>query len=181
MRSDSPPNVTQDDPRHEAGFTSENHPDPPTPKPSEPVQSTHGHAINASWDYWSGELRAALGAEVSATVWAGRVLLLAKKCLGHGNFTEFLEQDGAQLDDRTAQMLMRIASHPVLCDDENHADLPRSVVGLYVLSSLDPSMVEEGLESGTIHAGMTLQETKAFVGAQQSRCGTPKPTGELAA
>jgi hypothetical protein len=125
--------------------------------------------------FWTDEVRAALGGVVSATVEVGRTIQTAKQHLGRGSFQTFIRNPEFPLDDRSAQMLLRIASHPVLVDDANHPDLPSGTVPLYMLSGLDSDVVESGLESGRVHPAMTVKQVKEFVQACLISQGTLQP------
>jgi len=167
-----------DDTRQEALSISANHPQPPIQQASELIRDVHGHAVNALWDFWSGEVRAAVGDVVGATVAVGRAVLAAKAHIGHGNLDGLLGHPDFPLDDRAAQMFLRIARHPILSDETNYADLPHGLVGLYMLSGLDANVVEEGLRTGEIHSAMTLKDTKALCEAHRTQRDTPNASPE---
>lgn len=85
---------------------------------------------------------------VASVIEAGRLLTDAKAKLPHGDFSKLK----LPFSDRTAQMLMRIAAHPVLADPKHVSCLPASWGTLYALTQLPTAEVELGIKNGTINS-----------------------------
>src|SRR5690348_15538977 len=85
---------------------------------------------------------------VANVIEAGRLLTEAKARLPHGQFSKLK----LPFSDRTAQMLMRIAAHPVLADPKHVSCLPASWGTLYALTQLPTAEVELGIRNGTINS-----------------------------
>jgi hypothetical protein len=59
---------------------------------------------------------------------------------------------------RTAERLIRIASHPVLCDATHVSRLPASWGTLYVLSTIQPKRLKQLIDEGKINTDMTRKD-----------------------
>ena len=121
---------------------------------------------------WAEVIKDDLGRAVEGIVSAGKHLIAAKADVEHGKWEPMLKEIG--ISQPYAYKLMKIGdSFP------NHSswnDLPGSIAALYELSRLDPSDIEEGIESGAIAPDMTIRDAKAF--ARSDWPVVPEPTPE---
>ena len=121
---------------------------------------------------WAEVIKDDLGRAVEGIVSAGKHLIAAKADVEHGKWEPMLKEIG--ISQPYAYKLMKIGdSFP------NHSswnDLPGSIAALYELSRLDPSDIEEGIESGAIAPDMTIRDAKAF--ARSDWPEVPEPTDE---
>jgi hypothetical protein len=112
---------------------------------------------------------------VSGIIQAGQVLLDGKEQLAHGEWLGWLHKD-LKLHERRAQMLMLVASHPVLSNANHASHLPASWTTLYALSFLcrpgqSPQKMLGLIKSGAIHPTMTREEATALLPGRQQ--GSP--------
>lgn len=75
---------------------------------------------------------------------AGKHLIAAKADVNHGEWLPMLNDIG--ISETESKRLRAIARK--FSNRPNPDDLPRSVAALYELSRVDPSDIEEGIESG---------------------------------
>jgi len=86
----------------------------------------------------------------AAIIETGRLLIEAKKKVGHGNWMDFVRK--LPFGDRTAQYLMTIAEHPVISNPKHASDLPPSWMTLHRLTELPDRELKEMLADGTINS-----------------------------
>jgi hypothetical protein len=98
---------------------------------------------------------------VTAIIEAGRWLIEAKAELEHGEFQQMIEDD-LDFGSRTAEMLMRIAAHPVISNAKYVSHLPPSWGTLYEIACLpvDEETLVSWMQSDIIHNGITRAEVK---------------------
>jgi hypothetical protein len=134
-------------------------------------RAAHARDINAAWDRAAeadAERRRLVlesGARsVAAVVEVGRLLLKAKDELPHGEFLPMIERD-LTCGERKAQLLMRIARHPVLSDPQHAAHLPPNWTTLDVLASPDfpAERLKRAIETGEVSPGMTRAKAEALL------------------
>src|SRR5262249_26775999 len=97
----------------------------------------------------------------------GQLLVAAQEALGKygkgwGRLLYYLPFGESQ-----ARMLMCIARHPVLSNQQYVVDLPASWATLYELSGMHPGKVEALIKEGAIHPRITRREAKALCTATQ--------------
>lgn len=91
---------------------------------------------------------------------AGELLLEAKARLGRGEWLRMFKGHPDTVARplpftvRSAQMLMRIAKHPILSNANHGSSLPTSWRCLYELSRLPVPVLERAIAEGRVHAGM---------------------------
>jgi hypothetical protein len=90
---------------------------------------------------------------VEGIITAGRVIIDGKQQLAHGDFVEWVENE-LKLGERTAQMLMSVAKHPVLANPNHWFGFPPSWRTLYELSHIRPPRMLQLIASAEIHPGM---------------------------
>jgi hypothetical protein len=96
--------------------------------------------------FWASRINEHLTQGVQSFIEAGQDLIAATDKLDHGQI-QFLFQPGVlRVSQRTAQMLMRIARHPVLSKANNYSLLPPTLNVLYKLSKLDESYLQQAIE-----------------------------------
>jgi N6-adenosine-specific RNA methylase IME4 len=108
-------------------------------------------------------IRLSLVRSVSAIIETGLLLQGAKRELRHGDFLDVVQLSG--ISPRSAQMFMSIAACAPLMKNANsvsHFTLPPSFGALYELSRIEPEILEQAIESGEVHAGVTRSEAKAI-------------------
>lgn len=96
----------------------------------------------------------------------------AKAALGHDRWLRMFSSLQIAMSERTAQMLMRIASHQALANANHVSELPPTLTALYALSGGSVEAVTAGIQSGDINPDMSAKAAKAFVSAQG---GGPPP------
>jgi hypothetical protein len=108
---------------------------------------------------------------VESIIESGRILIEAKRKVGHGNWMPFLEK--IKLDNRKANYLMEIAEHTVLSNLKHAANLPRCWYTLARMAQFEPSELEELLDKGTIDSQTERNEVEALL-AKRDRRGHAK-------
>ena len=121
---------------------------------------------------WAEVIKDDLGRAVEGIVSAGKHLIAAKADVNHGEWLPMLKEIG--ISDGYARKLMSIGRTFSNRSYEN--DLPGNMTALYELSRLDPSDIEEGIESGAITPDMKIKDAKAF--ARSEWPVVPEPTAE---
>jgi Protein of unknown function (DUF3102) len=109
----------------------------------------HGTDLNKLMNDLAAKANAAWRKPVEAIIECGRILIEAKRKVGHGNWMKFVEK--LDFTASTAERLMLIASHPVLSNSAHVQNLPRSWGTLHRLTCLEDSDLDEMLKDGTIN------------------------------
>ena len=109
---------------------------------------------------------------VEHIVLIGKSLTAAKSDVKHKEWMPLLEETGISRSDAQRYMAIwrRFSNYP------NLGNLPTSPTALIELSRLDPSDIEEGIESGAITPNMKIKDAKAF--ARSEWPVVPEPTPE---
>ena len=123
---------------------------------------------------WVEVIKDDLGRAVEGIVSAGKHLIAAKADVNHGEWLPMLKEIG--ISDVWANKLMRIGSNPALSNPNHGSDLPHAIKALFELSRLDPSDIEDGIESGAITPDMKTSEARSF--ARSEWPVVPEPTAE---
>ncbi|MDB6016338.1 MAG: hypothetical protein JWR19_827 [Pedosphaera sp.] len=116
-------------------------------------------------EFWAVQINGHLMAGVEAFIKAGQDLLAAKRQLGHGKFNTLFAPKMLRIDQRTAQMLMKISSHPVISKANNYAILPPALNSLYALSAVDELTFNRAIANHEVSPRMTLSEAKSLAKA----------------
>jgi hypothetical protein len=90
---------------------------------------------------------------------AGQILIEAKAALPHGQFEKMIETK-LTISSRKAQMLMRIAEHPILSNPKCVLHLPASWGTLYDLTQLPVPALEAALAQHEITPGTRRSDVK---------------------
>jgi hypothetical protein len=108
---------------------------------------------------WAGRITASWQQAVQSIIQTGRLLIQAKDDLDHGEFS------GMELpfSARTAQMLMKIADHPVLSNAKHVSHLPPSWGTLYQLTHLPDEALETLLADGTINCDLERKDAEEII------------------
>jgi hypothetical protein len=125
------------------------------------TKETYAHEISLAW-------RKA----VDSIFETGRILLEAKEGpyrLNHGAF-QAMVRTRLPFSERTAQMLMRIARHPILSNANHGSLLPPSWRTLYALTKVPDDKLIEHIRDGTINPKLERKDVAALHGE------SPKPT-----
>lgn len=109
---------------------------------------------------WVEVIKDDLGRAVEGIVSAGKHLIAAKADVNHGEWLPMLEEIG--IDRQTAFRLMQIGSNTALANVGNYQHFPRAVRALSELSRMDPTDIEDGVESGRITPNMKIEDAKEF-------------------
>ena len=123
---------------------------------------------------WAEVIKDDLGRAVEGIVSAGKHLIAAKADVNHGEWLPMLKEIG--INERVARRLMSIGQNRAISNRTNWSDFPGAMAALYELSRLDPTDIEEGIESGAITPDMKIKEAKAF--ARSDWPVVPEPTPE---
>jgi hypothetical protein len=105
---------------------------------------------------------------VAAWVEAGRELIAAKSKLAHGHFQGLFEPGVLRVDQRTAEMLMRIAENAVLSNSNNYSILPAALNTLHQLSRMPAPSLHRAIKNGKVTSTITIKQAKALVGAKKA-------------
>src|SRR5699024_225661 len=121
---------------------------------------------------WAEVIKDDLGRAVEGIVSAGKHLIAAKADVSHGEWLPMLKEIG--ISRSYAFKLMSIGERLSNVSHEKH--LPGNITVLYELSRLDPSDIEDGIESGAITPDMKIKDAKSF--ARSEWPVVPEPTPE---
>ena len=123
---------------------------------------------------WAEVIKDDLGRAVEGIVSAGKHLIAAKADVNHGEWLPMLNEIG--IDRQTAHRLMKVGANTALSNVGNYQHLPTALRALSELSRLDPSDIEDGIESGAITPDMKIKDAKSF--ARSEWPVVPEPTPE---
>lgn len=123
------------------------------------------------------KIKAAWQKAVTSIIETGRLLIEAKKKLPPGVYGSMFgairsahTEPLVPFSKRTAERLMRIASHKVLRDATHVSRLPPSWGTLYVLSAIQPKRLKQLIEQGKVDADMTRKDaTRLLAGPDIGR------------
>ena len=121
-----------------------------------------------SAEYWAPRINAEWRKSVEGILNVGRQLIAAKKSCEHGEFLRlFKGHDNAVSEpvpfgERSAEMLMEVASHGVISNPKFVSDLPQSWGTLYELTKLDDEQIVAGIKAGEITPDMTRADAAAL-------------------
>jgi len=110
-----------------------------------------------------------MGSAVEAIIAVGIELLHAKERLPHGEFGRLFKNhpdavaQPLRISQRTADVFMRIADHPVLSNSQHVANLPVSWGTLGELARLEAPVLEVMLADGRVHPEMERADAMRLV------------------
>jgi hypothetical protein len=108
--------------------------------------------------YWANRINGHLRKSVEEIVQAGLDLTEARDELAPQRKYTAMVEEQLQITLRTAEMLMKIASHPVLSDPNHGSVLPTSWRTLSELALLPPKIVEARIADHTINPEMQRKD-----------------------
>lgn len=117
----------------------------------------------------ASEICAQLGKSVEAIIQTGRLLLKAKEILAHGEWCRMFDERLVPFGVRSAQRLMKIASHPQLSNATHVSYLPPSWGTLYELTKADDLRLKNALHDGLITPDMSRKAVQELVVRDQKR------------
>jgi hypothetical protein len=132
-----------------------------------PLDELH-HQHQATAQEFADAIADDLRQSVAAIVRAGEHLIAAKESLPHGEWlTMFTGSERAverplPFKARWAQVLMRIARHPILSNAHYGARLPAAVKTLYTLAALPDETLRKAIDTGRIHPVMEQRDAEAL-------------------
>jgi hypothetical protein len=119
-------------------------------------------------EYWAPRITAEWRKSVEGILGVGQQLIAAKEACEHGEFLRLFKghenavSDPVPFGDRSARMLMELATHPVLSNRKFISDLPQSWGTLYELTKLDDQTLIAGIKAGEITPDMTRADATAL-------------------
>jgi hypothetical protein len=128
---------------------------------------------------WATKINRSMAESVVAIIQTGRAFLEAKRQLRHGGFQRLFAghpeavREPVRCSKRTAERLMKIATHPVLSNATHVSLLPPSWGTLYELTRVEPRRLAEAIDDGVIRPDMTRRQVSALV--YRPRVPSPAP------
>jgi hypothetical protein len=132
-----------------------------------------------SQSYWSSAIQESWQKSTASIIQTGRLLLQAREELDRDVFRAMLMR--LPFGRRTAERLMKVASHPILSNATHASQLPPSWMTLYELTQLPHSPLLAKLEDGTINPGMERKDVATLLDRPKKPAAPPKPPDLLAA
>ena len=123
-------------------------------------------------DQWAAKINGAFGEGLGWILDAGSYLIQAKAALPHGRWTAMFESGRIKFGIRHATMLMRIAAHRALSNQQYLAELPHCLTTLDVLAGGSAEVIEAGIKAGVIGPELTAKEAKSFLRAHSPKLAT---------
>jgi Protein of unknown function (DUF3102) len=108
---------------------------------------------------WAKRIRAASRKTVESMIQTGKLLIEAKRKLGHGDFVAMVRND-LPFKERTAQRLMNIARSPAISKASNWSLLPPHLSTLHDLAALPPETFDVKIASGAINPDATREQLR---------------------
>lgn len=119
-------------------------------------------------EYWAPRINAEWRKSVEGILNVGRQLIAAKESCKHGEFLRLFKGHENAVSEpvpfgvRYGEMLMSVASNPVISNAKNSSYLPNSAYTLYQLTKLDDEQIAAGIKAGEITPEMTGAEASAL-------------------
>jgi hypothetical protein len=118
--------------------------------------------------YWVPRIRTAWNKQVASIIETGQLLIEAKQALGFGNWVKMFSahpllpqnENRVPFGERTAEMLMEIARHPILSNPKFASDLPPSWATLYELTALPHDLLENFINTQVVHPELKRSKVK---------------------
>lgn len=121
----------------------------------------NGHAAPMDADAWAGAITASWQKAVESIIQTGRLLIESKAALRHGEWGRMVCRR-LPFGERTAQVLMAIAEHPVLSNPNHAAVLPACWTTLAELAQLPPPDLEALIADRRIRSDMQRKDAAAL-------------------
>jgi hypothetical protein len=131
-------------------------------------------ANNRSVDFFANEIRTSWQKAAESVIETGRVLLEAKRQLPHGEFGDMVRSK-LPFGERTAQMLMTIAKHPLLSKPKHASVLPACWTTLYELAKLPEAALKRMVADGELTPGIERADVKRYLERQSTERGPRTP------
>ena len=118
--------------------------------------------------YYAAAINSEWRKSIEGILEVGRLLIQAKRLCEHGEFLRLFKShdnsvsDPVPFGERSAQMLMEVASNGVLSNAKFVSDLPQSWGTLYELTKLDDEQIIAGIKAGEITPDMTRAQASAL-------------------
>jgi hypothetical protein len=133
-----------------------------------PDATSQSVTSEASLNILTVEFQDALKKSVEGIIEAGNVLIRAKSQLKHGQWEEWIIRTlrfgqrarNGKANVREAQELMLLARHPVISNPNYFNALPARIRTLTELSQIPEDQLEEHIDTGVVHPGLTRSEVK---------------------
>lgn len=119
-------------------------------------------------EYWAPKIHGEWRKSIEGILGVGRQLIAAKEACEHGEFLRLFKGHENAVSDpvpfgiRWADMLMAVASNPVLADWKHASNLPQSASTLYELTKLDDETLIAGMKAGEITPETTRAQAAAL-------------------
>jgi hypothetical protein len=119
-------------------------------------------------EYWAPRISAEWRKSVEGILNVGHRLIAAKKACEHGEFlrlfkgSENVVSEPVPFGERSAEMLMAVAAHPVVGNPNHGSDLPASWRTMFELTKLDDEQIIAGIKAGEITPEMTRADAAAL-------------------
>jgi hypothetical protein len=127
-------------------------------------------AIPGTADDYARQIKSIWQKAVESIIETGRLLIKAKTALkdkqGHGKWLSMFDESNKNklpFGERTAQMLMEIAEHPILSNPKFTSVLPASWYTLYRLTKLPDDELTTILADGTITSDTTSKDADKII------------------
>jgi hypothetical protein len=127
--------------------------------PAQDITTTTADDDPHDREYWTKRISGTWQKAVESIIETGRLLIEAKSKLNHGEFTGMV----LPFTMRTAEMLMKIAEHPVISNAKHVSLLPPSWGTLYQLAKLPPEVLEAKIENGTVNSKIERKDVAVMV------------------
>jgi hypothetical protein len=114
-------------------------------------------------EYWMVRINDGLSKTVGGFIQVGRDLIEAKAKLGHGGFNTMFGPGGLKINQRTAELLMRVARHPAISNPNNYSILPPTLNALNKLSDLPAEGLQKAIDDGKVTPSMTIREARELI------------------
>lgn len=118
--------------------------------------------------YYAAAINAEWRKSVQSILEVGQLLIQAKRLCEHGEFLRMFKGSNEAVSnpvpfgERSAEMLMAVASNSVISNPKFVSYLPQSWGTLYELTKLDDEQIVAGIKSGEITPDMTKAEASAL-------------------
>jgi hypothetical protein len=130
-------------------------------------------SIAKSSEGWADEIMRQFALGQSSTMELARSICAAKSQLHYGQWTQMWKSGRIPFSKRKGEMLAVIGKNLAPLDAQTSAHLPWGWNILYCLAQLNRKALEQLVEQGTIHPGLTLREARELLAQIQGRSDKP--------
>lgn len=128
---------------------------------------------------WAEQINQQTAQTVDGIIATGRLLILAKAGLVHGEFLRLFSEHLINISERSARYLMAVARNAVLSNRQYLADLPLTATALYALSQISEETLRAAIADGRVSAALSPAQAAALRRAckavAQAAAATPPP------